>query len=496
MTTVADVDLSTWNRYPSSPRLRGSDPFGSNLISVGQAVESDLAQSIAGGDVIAAYTPSADSRLIYVSATGNDGTGASTTIAAQTDAFDPQGAVLPYLTIAAAKLQTRAGYPDWILLKRGDTWTNETISIQSGRSRTEPSIVTYYGTSGDRPLLKLGIKTGLNAGTVNYVGVFGLELYAHTRDFNSPDYISSDSGGTGLRFLGGGDGITLDDIVVRYFKNNIIIQNFQSENHSNVVIRRCIVVDSYSLDSHSQGLFISGVDGLLMEENTFDHNGWNEDISGAEATIFNHNMYIQYNNIGNNLIARNNIVARASSHGLMGRSGGLYENNLLVENSVNISSGYNDNALAAGATALIKDNVIQYGKRMDPTGLNSGTSAAVYGIHVDNNSFDNAGTSITIENNIVANVKDTLGAALLGIKDLAEVTYTSNAIYDWNPPEDMTDVSWTRPEAGIPEYMTSIGETATLQAFLDMQRARPLNIYSANYTALQANNYFRAGFNR
>ena len=49
MTTVADVDLSTWNRYPSSPRLRGSDPFGSNLISVGQAVESNLAQSIATG---------------------------------------------------------------------------------------------------------------------------------------------------------------------------------------------------------------------------------------------------------------------------------------------------------------------------------------------------------------------------------------------------------------------------------------------------------------
>ena len=54
MTTVADVDLSTWNRYPTSPRLRGSGPFGSNLISVGQAVESDLAQSIAGGDVVAA----------------------------------------------------------------------------------------------------------------------------------------------------------------------------------------------------------------------------------------------------------------------------------------------------------------------------------------------------------------------------------------------------------------------------------------------------------
>ena len=49
MTTVADVDLSTWNRYATSPRLRGSDPFGVNAINVGQAVELNLAQSIATG---------------------------------------------------------------------------------------------------------------------------------------------------------------------------------------------------------------------------------------------------------------------------------------------------------------------------------------------------------------------------------------------------------------------------------------------------------------
>ena len=34
MTTVADVDLTTWNRYATSPRLRGSDPFGANLNAI------------------------------------------------------------------------------------------------------------------------------------------------------------------------------------------------------------------------------------------------------------------------------------------------------------------------------------------------------------------------------------------------------------------------------------------------------------------------------
>ena len=494
MTTVADVDLSAWNRYPSSPRLRGSDPFGSNLISVGQAVESNLAQSIAGGDVVAAYAPSADSRLIYVSATGNDGTGASTTIAAQTDAFDPQGTVLPYLTLAAAYAQTRANFPDWILLKRGDTWTGESLNIRSGRSASERSFITYYGSTGDRPLLKMGTGTGLNKGDIDNIAVVGLELYAHTRDPDSPDYVASAAGGSGIRLLGGGDSILINEMVIRFFKDNIIIQNFNGANHTNVELSRSIVLDSYSTDSHSQGLFISGVDGLLIEENTFDHNGWNESITGASATQFNHNLYIQSNNIGNNLIARNNIVARASSHGLMGRPGGLYEDNLLVENSISISIGYNDDALAAGAAATVLNNVALSGKRMDITGLNSGTSLAVYGIQIDSNSFDNVGTSIAIENNIVANRKES--GTNLGLSILASVTYTNNAIYDWNATEDMTDVSWTHPEAGIPEYMTSIGETATLQVFLDMQRARPLNVYSANYTSLQANNYFRAGFNR
>ena len=497
MTTVAGVDLSTWNRYPTSPRLRGSDPFGSNLISVGQAVESNLAQAIAGGDVVAAYTPSTDSRLIYVSATGNDGTGASTTIAAQTDAFDPQGTVLPYLTLAAAFAQARDGFPDWVLLKRDDTWTGENVVVKSGRGITEPYLMGYYGTSGARPLIKRGVSAGVNIGSgvkSNFV-MYGIDYYCNGRDPSDPSYTGYVDSNAGFRFVGGGANITFDECVFRWFYSGMTIQAFEGNSHSNVTIKRCIITDNYGsqADGHSQGVYFSGIDGLTIEENFFDYNGWHGDISGADRVQYNHNLYIQTDNIGANLIFRNNISTRGSSHGVHGRPGGLYEENLFVGNAVSLQIGYSTTPILSGTEARAENNVILSGELMDPDNLWTGDTTAIWGLNVEGNILSSGGTAAVV-NNIAANRKDT--GVNIGIKIIAGVTYTNNAVYDWEASEDMTDVSWTHPEAELPAYMTSIGETATDAAFYAMQRARPFGDYSGKYTSLQANNYFREGFNR
>jgi len=86
--------------------------------------------------------PSADTRKVYVSnSAGNDnnnGLSEST----------------PVKTLEKGKSLLRAGFPDWLLLKKGDTWTNEGFGWPSnGRSAAEPSVISSYGT-GARPLLK------------------------------------------------------------------------------------------------------------------------------------------------------------------------------------------------------------------------------------------------------------------------------------------------------------------------------------------------------
>src|SRR5262245_23090122 len=106
------------------------------------------------------FTASSDTKKIYVSnSTGSDLTGVI---------GDPTH---PYKTIAKGVSLLRSGYPDWLLLKKGDTWTDQAFEPRlgdnfnyAGRSATEPMIISSYDpsnpsvpdpdTGGARPLIK------------------------------------------------------------------------------------------------------------------------------------------------------------------------------------------------------------------------------------------------------------------------------------------------------------------------------------------------------
>lgn len=79
------------------------------------------------------FTASSDTRIIYVSDTdGDDATAefyTSTSPEVGTDPFLPSGTVKAYKTISAAKNGLRNGFPDWILLKKGDVFTNQAFGM-------------------------------------------------------------------------------------------------------------------------------------------------------------------------------------------------------------------------------------------------------------------------------------------------------------------------------------------------------------------------------
>ena len=446
------------------------------------------------------FISSSDTNIVYVSHdTGNDNTGLPVLAKNVSNPINPDVTIYPFKTLSAAVAQLRDGHPDWILLKRDEEWHNQSFGNfrKSGRSASEPMILAYYGETGKRPVIKAGHESALNSAgkTTSNIAIIGLDFYAHTRDPSSPDYIDSGEGGTGLRFVGGGNNILIDDTIVRFFKTNVVVQSWGGNHYSNFTLRRSMILDSYSYPnvSHSQGMFISGVDGILIEENLFDQNGWSPRIANAEATKFNHNLYIQSDNIGNNIIVQNNISARASSHGLYGRPGGLYQDNLVVENSIGIEFGYNQNyPLADGAIGTAKNNVILSGKHMNTTGTYSLATKAIWGIRIDPYALDNNG-SITIENNIVANVKD-YGESQSAINLVGDAIYTDNIIHKWNPSEDMENVDWSEPDRNIDDYMTSIDEEPSLEAYLTKLRARELTQWDDKYSAPTVNHYIRSGF--
>src|SRR5690606_8062288 len=169
-------------------------------------------------------------------------------------------------------------------------------------------------------------------------------------------------------------------------------------------------------------------------------------IPGAGANMFNHNLYIQYSTDGNRLIVRNNIITRASSHGVHGRPGGLFENNFFARNAVGLQMGYNGHPLAAGVKAQAIGNVITEGQSMIKgidacTGTNLCTPA-VWGLIIN----EPGQGKFLLKNNIVHSlyVDDTdwtsryksLQRTSISQYTGAQFTYEGNIAWQWAPKDD------------------------------------------------------------
>lgn len=360
------------------------------------------------------WTDSSDTQNVYVSSTsGND----------NNDGLSEAKAVK---TIAKGKSILRDNSPDHLLLKRGDVW-NEALGTwsKSGKSASEPIVIAYYGDAMERPLLKTGDKGAIYAApnsTVNYVSIIGLHLYSNKRDPKSPDFVGP-AGEEGIRWLSKTDGLLIEDVYVQFYRGtNITVQG----TIQNVAIRRSIIADGYSTSSHAQGIYTQEVTNLLIEGNVFDHNGWNEEVSGAQKTIFNHNMYI--NATCNNLTVKDNISVRAASHGLQARPGGNVMGNLFVDVPIGFSYGLvlgDSPPKAGGVTGEVAGNVILAGTDIEPEDL-----PRAFGIELGNIK------KASVHDNFILHDKSAkpYGTAIslndngIGLNDL---TIENNVIYDW-----------------------------------------------------------------
>lgn len=440
-------------------------------------------------------TSSDDTRTIYVSSSEGDDSNSGLTIDS------------PVKSISKAKTLARDGYPDHILFKRGDTWSDQYGfgSLMSGRSAEEPMVIGYYGDSGDRPLMMLNGNLFYNYQKTRSNLVFvGLEFYNPKHDPNSSEYsVGSSIGAIGWE-AGYGENILVEDCVFRF----IFLGPFYSEvsgNLKNVKLRRNIVVDSWKensfIDGNARvmGVYIDGVEGLLLEENFFDHNGWNEDVPDAGANMFNHNVYIQCSCPNPDLLYVNgNIFARGSSHGLHHRSGGHCDNNLFIQNAISLQVGYNLGDRYAYMKEWVTDpnintitnNVIQEVRTMDKVDNSYPRSAAAWGINPI------IYPSI-IKNNIASNYLNE-GAAFGTYEDINElggsVSYENNLHYRAEDLEEDPDPLWLDPDRTVGHYNQTLGGEASTIDFLLEARKRPINTWWPEYSAEVVNDYIRLGF--
>jgi hypothetical protein len=324
----------------------------------------------------------------------------------------------------------RNGKPDWLLLKKGGVW-DETLGQwrMSGRSADERLLVSSYGDITTRPLLRTGPNDGVltNGGGgspthIDHVAFVGLHFQART--------YGGTSAPNGVIWLQPSNNLLIEDCMFESYETNLIIQAYPAPaRHNNFQLRRNVIVDAYNTGSGTvgHGLYMYGVDGALIEENVFDHNGWNEAIPGT-ASIFRHTMYLQNGNSG--VIVRRNIIANGASHGVQLRSGGIVEDNLFVRSSIALLVGGGNNPAAAGVQAEIKGNVIVEGKNIDAANVRG------WGMEFSNIS------AASIHHNVIAN----MGAGLFpmpisidALKDgdttpavgVHDADFNRNIIYNW-----------------------------------------------------------------
>lgn len=372
--------------------------------------------------------PESGSRVFYVSSSLGD------------DANDGLSPAAPVKSLGHAKSLLRTGSPDQMLLARGDVW-KETLGDwnKSGRNAQEPMLIGAYGT-GARPRLETGTKTAFSilsaTANVKHLAISGLHLLASARVPGSADYMEGSSADNGLRILSRVDDLLVEDCVVQAYTDNILLQDYNGPQ-SNVTLRRNIIVDAYSTDGgHSQGLYAYGVNGLLLEGNVFDHNGWSETVPGSPATIYNHNIYLASNNA--NVTITGNIIANASSHGLQARSGGRIENNVFLDNPIGMSFGVVRGAsvMAGGVSGVVNGNVFLGTRDINGAGrgngLEIGNTRPNIPTVVSNNIFSHANEAAGKDYAVVLTYpsdSSSNGELSAGLNDL---TVQGNIVYRWS----------------------------------------------------------------
>ena len=431
-------------------------------------------------------TPGPNSRVVYVS----DSTGSDTS--------DGSTETTPVKTLDRAKTLMRKGNPDFMLLKRGDVFRDQSFGnwTLTGPSPAEPVVIGAYGDESlPRPMIippqGRAVMQVQGGGGVDSFAVLenlvltSLHFYAAWRDPESGEFVGPEPSAPAVSILRPLRNLRFEDLLVDSFSNIVIqpaVPDGETYGGTGFSMHRSVVVDNYNLSSsgHAQGIYITAVDDALFEENIFDHNGWREGIAGAEATMFNHNFYVQ--STCAHVVLRNNVIARASSHGFQLRPHGLAEDNLVVGNAI---AGFvaGDNPVPGMLQALRGNVVLHAGQHLFDDGSDRG-----WGLEMMLPQPDIA-ASVDATNNIVAH-SGPVGRSPLVLDDA--VTASGNVVWDWGGRSDPGP--FAEPTRSLETYQAAIGGQPTVEAFLAAARAQRRGHYCLEYTTAAVLPYVRAGF--
>jgi uncharacterized protein YjdB len=399
---------------------------------------------------------------------------------------------------------------DWLLMKRGDTFNEELSYWQNGASADYPTVFGAYGDLADpRPIIDPpgGYGMQLHGGslgaprqrpaTIEHVAYVSLHFYNSRRDPNSPNFDLSSPSGYGVSMLRSGNDILFEDILSEWFGQWRI--QADPKPLSNLTIRRSTIRNNYG--GRAQGVYVNYLDGLTIEECVFDHNGWNEETNTL-PTIFNHNLYL--NSDGENYLVRRNLVARASSHGMQMRPGGIAEQNVFLNNSI-AAFVSNYHITPEESIQILNDNVVLEGSvkplynEANPPGLVGTRSWGLLLNYSADMSYVDYGNPLEMRGNIVANGPAGSSQDYGIAAGLSEAPYqrADNITYNWGSDDDtIPAMPYPDPDRTSGSYNELLGGEATMEAFLQTAGEQRKGNWNPDYAWMGLWSYIREGFDQ
>jgi len=496
-----------------------------------------------------------DSRVIFVSSSGDDSTANTYVITDLTfdtnGMFQPAGTINAYSTISAGFSQIRDGYPDILLLERGDVWDEYFSSgsvgdwSKSGRSQTERIILSSYG-QGDRPTLNTGDDSGIDIDDIDFLIVSGIHIYS--------DSWASGNSARAIDVLGESADIIFEDCI---FERNLNRVQGYGGIHNRIAFRRNHFIEG-NLGDLGASIYASETTDLLIEENVFSH-----------PETKNRHLYMSPTGTDDDhslkgLILKGNIFHYSERSGLSVRSGGEIDNNLFLQNDQVLVGGWGGSG-GSIQSAYISNNVFlessitagdgEFSIRLinidggevkdniwtDNTNLGTSSYAVKFsgdeGVYIaknieirDNIIHDWAGGPVDgrgihypggfeVDNVVITNNDIQM---VSGSDDLIShsgsfngFTYSDNTYYttasNWFNPGGTFEnwvsqsgetgaeaVQVTYPDSArtLKTYGVSLGGNPSTQDFIDKALEQARHSWDSDYTAPAVNNYIRAGFGR
>lgn len=335
----------------------------------------------------------------------------------------------------------------WLLFERGYVYDEPGMRLitrgASGENELNPLFIGAWG-EGEKP--EIAVDQSIFQNTSRNIVI---------QDLAFPE---------GLLVLDGHniifDNVTFRDQVAVQDSSGITIHNSAFYD----VHRDVPVTDGDIWEAHANrisGLYVSGTDGLLLEDNRFDLNGWEEGYledgstdGGQSPSMFSHNIYLQWDN--DDVTLRDTISMRAASFGVQVRSGGFLEDNLFLDNNAAFSvlGGDYEGKGPVGYYSLVTDNLTtSAGYKVAPM------------IGALNWGMQDSAELTSLVDNIVAHMADPNNPAEIAAKpvnangyfDSGSAFYDDTIVWNWGPAENTKGL-----DAGVLDQTTIQRFTATL----------------------------------